>query len=72
LDPPDDDGFESFLAVLDSASLEEEVSSVLGFLFGPLAGPRPKENIQFCPCEISKWLNIDMNILRLVKEVIVE
>lgn len=57
LDPSVDDWFGSFPAVLESA--EEEVASELG----PFTGPRPKANLQLWPSAISKWLNIDMNML---------
>jgi len=39
------------------------VASELGLESAPFTGPRPKENLQFWPCAISKWLNIDMNML---------
>ncbi|CAJ1974476.1 unnamed protein product [Sphenostylis stenocarpa] len=61
LDPPLDDGLGSFLAVLDSAG--EEVASELGLELAPCTWPGRKENLHFCPCAISKWLNIDMNML---------
>lgn len=64
LAPPDgDDGFGSFMVVLDLAATEEEGPSVLGFGFASFAGPTPKEKLQVWPCEISKWLNMDMNML---------
>ncbi|RDY10912.1 hypothetical protein CR513_04494, partial [Mucuna pruriens] len=65
LGPLGDDGFESLLVVLvlDSASAEEEVPTVLGFEFAPFTGPMPKENLHVWPCAISKWLKIDIIIL---------
>lgn len=47
--------------VLDSA--EEEVPSELGLESAPFTGPRPNEKLQFWPCAMSKWLNIDINML---------
>lgn len=40
--------------------------SELGLESAPFTGPRPNENLQFWPCVISKWLNIDINMLLLL------
>ena len=67
LAPPGvDDGFESFPVVLDSEAAEDEGPSLLGFGLRSFVGPMPKEKLHFWPCDTSKWLNMDMNILSLM------
>ncbi|CAI8598605.1 unnamed protein product [Vicia faba] len=57
LSPPGINVFGSLTVVLD-----EEVASSLDFGFESFTGPEPKEKLHFLPCEISKGLNIDINM----------
>lgn len=56
LSPLGVDVFGFFPVVLDS------VASLLAFEFTSFAGAKPKEKLHFWACEISKWLNIDINM----------
>ncbi|CAL5204142.1 unnamed protein product [Lathyrus oleraceus] len=59
LSPPGNNVFGSSFTVV----FDEEVASLLSFRFpSSTTGPTPKEKFHFLPCEISKWLNIDINM----------